>query len=75
MANPYCSCKLTRRWTLPLVEKAHSLNLSAGWYTNNFQNSDCESGWSKTTELHALHMKVARLSFCSPPLSLQQVFQ
>ena len=40
-----------------MVEKAHSLNLTAGWYTNNFQNSNCEAGWSKTAELHALHMK------------------
>jgi hypothetical protein len=39
-----------------MVAKAHGLNLTAGWYTNNFQEAGCESGWSKTPELHALHM-------------------
>ena len=36
---------------------APRLHRSAGWYTNNFQMSSCEAGWSKTAELHALHMK------------------
>jgi hypothetical protein len=39
-----------------MTAHAHSLNLSAGWYTNNFQNSNCESGWTKTHELMTLHM-------------------
>jgi hypothetical protein len=39
-----------------MTAHAHSLNLSAGWYTNNFQQSSCESGWAKTHELMTLHM-------------------
>ena len=26
-------------------------------YTNNFQASACEAGWSKTQQLHSLHMR------------------
>lgn len=39
-----------------MVAHAHSLNLTAGWYTNNFNGEACEGGWSKTAALHALHM-------------------
>ena len=51
-----------------MTAHGHSLGLSMGWYTNNFQNSNCESGWSKTPELYALHMQgeadwVARNNF------------
>ena len=37
--------------TQAMTAHGHSLGLSMGWYTNNFQNSNCESGWSKTPEL------------------------
>lgn len=51
-----------------MVEHAHALNLTAGWYTNNFQASNCEAGWSKTDALHQLHMHgeaewLARMKF------------
>ncbi len=51
-----------------MVKHAHALNLTAGWYTNNFQASSCEAGWSKTATLHELHMRgeadwLARMQF------------
>ena len=39
-----------------MVAHAHGLNLTAGWYTNNYEGTGCEGGWSKTPELEALHM-------------------
>lgn len=39
------------------VADAHAKGLTAGFYTNNYEDVRSEAGWSKTPELRALHMK------------------
>ena len=39
-----------------MVTKGHSLNLTVGWYVNNYNGEACEGGWSKTAELQQLHL-------------------